>query len=54
VAWGDGGYAAAVKNALAGRDAILYDVKCDIKVNSVLLGLYTKVCTKVTGKAAKP
>jgi hypothetical protein len=53
VAWGDGGYAAAVKHALAGRDAILYDVKCDIKVNSVLLGLYTKVCTKVTGKAAK-
>ena len=54
VAWGDGGYGAAVKNALAGRDAILYDVKCDIKVNSVLLGLYTKVCTKVTGKVAKP
>jgi hypothetical protein len=53
VAWGDGGYAAAVKDALRGRDAILYDVKCDIKVNSVLLGLYTKVCTKVTGKAAK-
>ena len=53
VAWGDGGYAAAVKNALGGRDAILYDVKCDIKVNSVLLGLYTKVCTKVTGKVAK-
>ena len=53
VAWGDGGYAAAVKNALGGRDAILYDVKCDIKVNSVLLGIYTKVCTKVTGKVAK-
>jgi len=53
VAWGDGGYIAAVKNALGSRDAILYDVKCDIKVNSVLLGLYTKVCTKVTGKVAK-
>ncbi len=54
VAWGDGGYGAAVKDALAGRDAILYDVKCDMKINSVLLGLYTKVCTKVTGKVAKP
>jgi len=53
VAWGDAGYGAAVKNALGGRDAILYDVKCDIKVNSVLLGLYSKMCTKVTGKVAK-
>jgi len=54
MAWGDAGYGAAVQNALAGRDAILYDVKCDMKVNSVLLGLYTKVCTKVTGRVAKP
>jgi hypothetical protein len=54
VAWGNGGYAKAVENALGGRaDAILYDVKADVKVNSVLLGLYTKVCTKVTGKVAK-
>ena len=54
VAWGDGGYATAVKNALSGRDdAILYDVKCDLKVTAVLLGLYTKTCTKVSGKAAK-
>jgi len=53
VAWGDAGYGAAVKNALAGRDAILYDVKCDLQVYSVLLGLYTKVCTKVSGKVAK-
>ncbi|MBI5240405.1 MAG: hypothetical protein HY926_08020 [Elusimicrobia bacterium] len=53
VAWGDGGYIAAVKNALGPRDGILYDVKCDIKVNSVLVGLYSKVCTKVTGRVAK-
>jgi hypothetical protein len=54
VAWGDAGYSAAVKNALSGRsDAILYDVKSDIQVNSVVLGLYSKVCTKVSGKAAK-
>ncbi len=53
VSWGDAGYGAAVKNALGGRDAILYDVKADMKVNNVLLGLYSKVCTRVTGKAAK-
>lgn len=53
-AWGDGGYIAATKNALAGRgDVILYDVRCDMKVNSVLLGVYSKVCTRVTGKAAR-
>lgn len=53
VAWGDGGYAAATKDALAGKSGILYDVKSDIKVTSVLLGLYTRVCTKVTGRVAK-
>ncbi len=53
VSWGDAGYGAAVKSALGGRDAILYDVKADMKVNSVLLGIYSKVCTKVTGRAAK-
>ncbi len=53
VAWGDGGYAAATKDALKGRAGYLYDVKSDIKVTSVLLGLYTKVCTKVTGRLAK-
>lgn len=53
VAWGDGGYAAATKDAAAGRAGFLYDVKSDIKVTSVLLGLYTKVCTKVTGRLAK-
>jgi hypothetical protein len=54
LSYGDMGYAAAVDKALAGRpNAVLYDVKFDMKVNSVLLGLYTKMCTKVTGRAAK-
>lgn len=54
VAWGDSSYASAVKNALGDKDAILYDVRADMKVDSYVLGLYTKVCTVVTGKAAKP
>lgn len=54
VAWGNAGYAAAVKDALKDHpDRILYEVKTDIKVKSILIGLYTKVCTKVTGRAAK-
>jgi hypothetical protein len=52
--WGDMGYAAVVDKALDGKPgAVLYDVKFDMKVNSVLLGLYTKMCTKVSGRAAK-
>ena len=54
VAWGDSSYATAVKNALGPRDAILYDVRADLKANAYLLGLYTKVCTVITGRAAKP
>lgn len=54
VAWGDGGYAAATRKALSGRpDGILYDVRSDIKVTSLVVGLYTRVCTKVTGKVAR-
>lgn len=53
-AWGDGSYAAAVKNALGTRDGILYDVRADVKVNAYVLGLYTKVCTMLSGKVAKP
>ncbi len=53
VAVGDGGYAAAA-DALKGRpDAALYDVKADTKVTSVLLGLYSRVCTDLTGKAGR-
>jgi TRL-like protein family len=55
VAWGDTSYAAATTQAL--RDdpgATLYDVKADAKVTSVLLGLYTRACTVVTGKVGHP
>ncbi len=54
VAWGDSSYAGAVKDALGTQDGILYDVRADMKVNSYILGLYTKVCTVLSGKVAKP
>lgn len=53
-AWGDASYAKAVKNALGGKDAILYDARVDVKVDAYLLGVYTKVCTVITARAAKP
>lgn len=54
VAWGDASYAKAVENALGGRDGIMYDVRADIKVDAYLIGLYSKVCTVLSGKVAKP
>jgi hypothetical protein len=55
VSWGDAGYAAACRDALKGQpDKVLYDVKSDAKVTSVLLGLWSKVCTKLEGKVAAP
>jgi hypothetical protein len=55
VAWGDGGYAAAARNALKDHpDRVLYDVKSDLQAFGVLVGLYSRNCTIVTGKAAKP
>jgi hypothetical protein len=55
VAWGDGGVAAACRNALAGQsDKVLYDVKSDIKQFSVVLGLYSRTCTRIEGRVAQP
>ncbi len=55
VAWGDASYAAAARNALGGHtDATLYDVKVDQKATSFLVGLYSKVCTVLTGKIGRP
>jgi TRL-like protein family len=54
VAWGDSSYAAAVQDALKGRDGILYDVRSDMKADAYVLGLYTRVCTVLTGKVAQP
>ncbi|MBI4423276.1 MAG: hypothetical protein HY554_06095 [Elusimicrobia bacterium] len=54
VAWGDGGYAAATKAALASApEGVLYDVRVDQKVTSVLLGLYARACTVVSARVAK-
>ncbi len=53
-AWGDGSYAAAVRDAVKDKDGILYDVRADVKVNAYVLGAYTQVCTMVSGKLAKP
>ena len=55
VGWGNAGYAAATAKALAGKtDAMLYDVRTDIKIDSHLLGLYTRTCTIVTGRVGRP
>jgi hypothetical protein len=55
VAWGNGGYAAAARDALKDHPgAILYDVKSDIHATAALFGLYTRQCTVVTGKAGAP
>ncbi|MFH1725893.1 MAG: TRL domain-containing protein [Elusimicrobiota bacterium] len=55
VAWGDGGYAAAVRDAMKEwPEAVLYDVKADIEAKSYLMGIYTRVCTVVSGRAGAP
>jgi hypothetical protein len=54
VAWGDTSYDSALKDALKGRDGIMYDVRTDLKVSAYAIGLYTKVCTTLSGKVAKP
>jgi hypothetical protein len=54
-AWGDASYAAAARHALDGHpDATLYDVKADQRATSFLVGLYSKVCTVLTGKVGRP
>ncbi len=51
VAWGDGGYDAAVREAKAASNApFLVDVKADTTYTNVLFGLYQHQCTKVTAR----
>jgi hypothetical protein len=51
VAWGDNGYVKTTQNALKDDPkAILYDVRIDSRVRSVLLGLYSETCTLLTGR----
>ncbi|MFH2203582.1 MAG: TRL domain-containing protein [Elusimicrobiota bacterium] len=53
-AWGDAGYAAAVGDALQDDPgAVLYDVQSDVKVKSVLFGIYSRMCTVVTGRVGR-
>lgn len=51
VAVGDGGYAAAVKNASSTVNApFLVDVKSDTTYQNVLFGAYQRQCTSVTAR----
>jgi hypothetical protein len=53
VAWGDGGYAAAVADAKAKSGATqLADVRADATFFNVLF-LYDKACTRVTAKVVR-
>lgn len=53
VAWGDGGYAAAVEDAKTRSGArLLADVRADNSLFNVLF-VYSKSCTRVTGFAVK-
>jgi len=54
VAWGHGGYIESVRDALKDHpQGVLYDVKTDVKIQSVLLGLWSKQCTMVTGRVGQ-
>jgi hypothetical protein len=53
VAWGDGGFAAAVADAKAKSGATqLADVKSDVTFFNVLF-IYDKACTRVTARAVQ-
>lgn len=53
VAWGDGGYSAAVEDAKRSSGAhMLVDVEADTRLFNIL-GLYQKSCTIVHGKTSK-
>jgi len=55
IAWGDGGYAAATRDALKhSPGAVLYDVKVDISARSFVLGMYARNCTVVSGRIGSP
>lgn len=53
VAWGDGGYGAAVEEAKARSGAsLLADVQADNRIFNVL-GVYQKSCTRVRGRVVR-
>lgn len=55
VAFGDGGYDAAVKDALKSAPGAksLYDVKTDDSLLNVILGIYIERCTVVEGRVLR-
>ena len=55
VAFGDGGYEGAVRNARADAKApFLVDVKSDTTYTNVLFGTYQKQCTEITARVPAP
>ncbi len=51
IAWGDGGYDAAVRDARKStRAPFLVDVKADTDYENVLFGVYQRQCTRVTAR----
>jgi hypothetical protein len=53
-AWGDAGYSAAVTDALRSEpQGVLYDVNADTHIRSYALGLYSKICTVVSGRVGR-
>jgi hypothetical protein len=51
IAFGDGGYDAAVRNARASTNApFLVDVKADTSYDNVLFGIYQHQCTEITAR----
>lgn len=55
VAWGDGGFDAAVKDARAqARAEYVADVKADTQYTNVLFGIYQRQCTTVSARVASP
>jgi hypothetical protein len=51
VAWGDGGYDGAVRDAKRQANApFLVDVKADTTYTNILFGLYQHQCTNVTAR----
>jgi len=54
-AWGDAGYSAALADALSDKpNSVLYDVNTDTHVRSYVLGVYTRICTVVSGRVGRP
>jgi hypothetical protein len=51
VAFGDGGYDAAVKDARGSTNAaFLVDVKADTTYKNILFGIYQRQCTEITAR----